>query len=314
MAKAIEELARKTCVHTNFAKFMSTFNEEDDAVSQYWLIPAQKLPSDTQFTNNNEPVQQSKFISVMTMSASKGLEFDEVILPFWIDGNVPFQNTSHERRLAFVSLTRARQKVMISFSRFSSRGLKSMSEVRPSIYIEEIVDKRENLQGILFEDLSEDTRTADQIVIDYEKSRRNDLPNQTNASDINTDYDTVLDSEEGVQLRPITSKDLFGDSFDIKKTLIKSTGGALSSTKARSEKAASFIPTSPLTKKDVKMLLDNEGLKTSVLKKLFSDEIRRIFSCKRASIKVLENGVLISKALSTCNVKQLGQYLLNNLD
>ena len=58
----------------------------------------------------------------MLMHTAKGLEFDEVFLPFWNDGVVPptargLPPTLEERKLAFVSVTRARERVMISFAR-----------------------------------------------------------------------------------------------------------------------------------------------------------------------------------------------------
>ena len=49
---------------------------------------------------------------VMTMHSAKGLEFDEVYLPFWTNENI----RDEDRRLAFVSLTRARKRVLISYS------------------------------------------------------------------------------------------------------------------------------------------------------------------------------------------------------
>ena len=53
-------------------------------------------------------------VTVLTMHASKGLEFDEVILPFWFNGNVPKSDCAEERRLAYVALTRARHRFQFS--------------------------------------------------------------------------------------------------------------------------------------------------------------------------------------------------------
>ena len=64
-------------------------------------------------------------INMMTMHASKGLEFDAVFLPGWEEGLFPHQKSieekgqkglEEERRLAYVGLTRARKKAIISFS------------------------------------------------------------------------------------------------------------------------------------------------------------------------------------------------------
>lgn len=61
-------------------------------------------------------------IQVMTIHGSKGLEFDHVRLPFWIEGVMPHgravdggpEEIEEERRLAYVAMTRARMTVEIS--------------------------------------------------------------------------------------------------------------------------------------------------------------------------------------------------------
>ena len=64
-------------------------------------------------------------INMMTMHAAKGLEFDVVFLPGWEEGLFPHQKSieekgqnglEEERRLAYVGITRAKQKLCISFS------------------------------------------------------------------------------------------------------------------------------------------------------------------------------------------------------
>ena len=102
----------------------------------------------------------SEGVSLMTMHAAKGLEFNKVILPFWVDGNVPYirqhnYNPSDERRLAFVSLTRAREKVIITFSKFTSSNSKQTlkTENEPSLYIEELFNNQNSELSINFEDL-----------------------------------------------------------------------------------------------------------------------------------------------------------------
>ena len=64
-------------------------------------------------------------INMMTMHASKGLEFDAVFLPGWEEGLFPHQKSieekgqkglEEERRLAYVGITRAKKKVILSFS------------------------------------------------------------------------------------------------------------------------------------------------------------------------------------------------------
>ena len=68
---------------------------------------------------------EDKKINLMTMHASKGLEFDVVFLPGWEEGLFPHQKSieekgqnglEEERRLAYVGITRAKKKAVISFS------------------------------------------------------------------------------------------------------------------------------------------------------------------------------------------------------
>jgi len=64
-------------------------------------------------------------VNMMTMHAAKGLEFDVIFLPGWEEGLFPHQKSieekgqiglEEERRLAYVGITRAKKKVIISFS------------------------------------------------------------------------------------------------------------------------------------------------------------------------------------------------------
>ena len=64
-------------------------------------------------------------VNMMTMHGSKGLEFDVVFLPGWEEGLFPHQKSieekgqnglEEERRLAYVGITRAKKKALISFA------------------------------------------------------------------------------------------------------------------------------------------------------------------------------------------------------
>ena len=101
-------------------------------------------------------------ISLMTMHAAKGLEFDHIFLAGWEEGVFPSQRSldelgtkglEEERRLAYVALTRARKKIQISYvnqnrysfashdfnspSRFISELPKDLIEFRDSKFVEE---------------------------------------------------------------------------------------------------------------------------------------------------------------------------------
>jgi DNA helicase II / ATP-dependent DNA helicase PcrA len=88
-------------------------------------------------------------INMMTMHAAKGLEFDVVFLPGWEEGLFPHQKSieekgqnglEEERRLAYVGVTRAKKKAIISFSMnrfYQGDWIDSMA----SRFIEELPEK-----------------------------------------------------------------------------------------------------------------------------------------------------------------------------
>ena len=74
---------------------------------------------------DNAEKNEGDQISLMTLHAAKGLEFDKVFLPGWEDGVFPNQRSldengatglEEERRLAYVGMTRAREGIEISFA------------------------------------------------------------------------------------------------------------------------------------------------------------------------------------------------------
>jgi len=88
-------------------------------------------------------------INMMTMHAAKGLEFEVVFLPGWEEGLFPHQKSieekgqnglEEERRLAYVGLTRAKKRIIISFSMnrfYQGDWIDSMA----SRFIEELPEK-----------------------------------------------------------------------------------------------------------------------------------------------------------------------------
>ena len=85
-------------------------------------------------------------VTLMTLHAAKGLEFDTVFLPGWEEGVFPSQRTidesgavglEEERRLAYVGITRARKNLFISFA--SSRRIHGQwQSAIPSRFIQEL--------------------------------------------------------------------------------------------------------------------------------------------------------------------------------
>ncbi|TPW35300.1 ATP-dependent helicase [Oecophyllibacter saccharovorans] len=91
-------------------------------------------------------------ISLMTLHAAKGLEFDTVFLPGWEEGLFPSQRSldeggnralEEERRLAYVGLTRARKRAIILHAD-SRRLYAGWQESLPSRFLEELPDEHVN--------------------------------------------------------------------------------------------------------------------------------------------------------------------------
>jgi DNA helicase-2/ATP-dependent DNA helicase PcrA len=85
-------------------------------------------------------------VSIMTLHAAKGLEFDTVFLTGWEEGLFPHQRAldeqgaaglEEERRLAYVGITRARKQAHISFAQ--NRRLRGLFQAAtPSRFVDEL--------------------------------------------------------------------------------------------------------------------------------------------------------------------------------
>ncbi|MGC9269330.1 ATP-dependent helicase [Acidiphilium sp.] len=103
--------------------------------------------------NDNEVDDDKVFL--MTLHAAKGLEFDTVFLPGWEEGVFPNQRAldeggakslEEERRLAYVGITRAKQRAIISHCA-NRRIYANWQSSVPSRFIEELPDDSITLGG-----------------------------------------------------------------------------------------------------------------------------------------------------------------------
>ena len=103
----------------------------------------------------NDATAEGERISMMTLHGAKGLEFDTVFLPGWEEGLFPSQRTldegglkglEEERRLAYVGLTRARRRAIVSFAA-NRRLYANWQSSIPSRFIDELPDDWVEKQG-----------------------------------------------------------------------------------------------------------------------------------------------------------------------
>jgi DNA helicase II / ATP-dependent DNA helicase PcrA len=96
----------------------------------------------------NDENAEGDRVSLMTLHGAKGLEFDTVFLPGWEEGLFPNQRAldegglkslEEERRLAYVGLTRARRRAIVSYAA-NRRIYANWQSSIPSRFIEELPD------------------------------------------------------------------------------------------------------------------------------------------------------------------------------
>ncbi len=114
----------------------------------------------------NEENAEGDRVSLMTLHGAKGLEFDTVFLPGWEEGLFPNQRAldetgakglEEERRLAYVGLTRARHRAIVSHAT-NRRVYSNWQSSIPSRFIDELPEAEIERTGSAM--LARDAHTA----------------------------------------------------------------------------------------------------------------------------------------------------------
>ena len=123
---------------------LENLKELTNALQEFDTLPA-FLEHVALLTDNAEKAS-GDMVSVMTLHAAKGLEFDAVFLPGWEEGLFPNQRAlddkgvaglEEERRLAYVGLTRARKRAYVSFAA-NRRVFNQWQAAIPSRFLREL--------------------------------------------------------------------------------------------------------------------------------------------------------------------------------
>ena len=133
----------------NIQELISNVISKYDTLQEFLEHAALMMTDDN---DTEDGVGGSNSVSIMTIHAAKGLEFDTVFLPAWEEGIFPNEKAvtdggiEEERRLAYVAITRAKRRAVISnvMSRmvFGERKYNT-----PSRFIAEIDRSFLNIQG-----------------------------------------------------------------------------------------------------------------------------------------------------------------------
>jgi len=105
-AKQAQELVRVAEEFETFSRQLMTVDDMNDFIDHYTEVL-------------QEPAEQNHGIALMTMHASKGLQFDTVYLPDCNEGQIPSarsvtqEEIEEERRMFYVAMTRARHKLCL---------------------------------------------------------------------------------------------------------------------------------------------------------------------------------------------------------
>ncbi|MEL7975647.1 UvrD-helicase domain-containing protein [Isoptericola sp. F-RaC21] len=148
-ASRVENLAELHAVAAEFSELdpegdLADFLERVSLVADADQIPDEDVADGEA---EQEPQEDQGVVTLMTLHTAKGLEFPVVFLTGMEDGTFPHMRSLHddselaeERRLAYVGITRARQRLYVSRSAVRS-AWGTPNEFPPSRFLEEVPDE-----------------------------------------------------------------------------------------------------------------------------------------------------------------------------
>lgn len=125
-------------------ELLETLDEIQESTKEYkqleeWMQFTQRYAEKLQLEQRRQQ-EQSDCISVLTLHASKGMEYDVVIIPDVNEGMIPYKKAvletelEEERRMMYVGMTRAKKELYLSYVK-TIRGKKA----EPSCFLAEIL-------------------------------------------------------------------------------------------------------------------------------------------------------------------------------
>lgn len=123
---------------------LENLKEFVNAIDEFESLPA--FLDHVSLVMENTSSTSAEMVNIMTLHSAKGLEFNTVFLAGWEEGLFPHQRAlgesgdaglEEERRLAYVGLTRARERAIITFAA-SRRVHNQWQNSFPSRFVEEL--------------------------------------------------------------------------------------------------------------------------------------------------------------------------------